>query len=234
MTEPNKKLPKVSPCHKAPLRIHYYGAPKNDFYACTQCDKECGAVNNEGLDQNQQSKCDGKNCICHLKSPSICLYPHTTCEHCHPNSQEHNPIKTCECGGAIETHQGNNGFPDSWYCLSCGKDFDNNPFKIASSEEEIEHLELTTHAHKKLAKLGALIDSEDLANDLLENWKERYAHNCGDPKCYSFSYDEIQKLLDLQAQKSKEEGRREAYEEFKNSKLVCDCCFKELQKRSNS
>ncbi len=43
-------------------------------------------------------------------------------------------VKKCECGGVIETHQGNNGFPDSWYCLECGKDFDRNPFKDQSIE----------------------------------------------------------------------------------------------------
>ena len=43
------------------------------------------------------------------------------------NSSE---IPKCSCGGIIETHQGNNGFPDSWYCMSCDKDFEKNPFKV--------------------------------------------------------------------------------------------------------
>ena len=52
----------------------------------------------------------------------------------------HKVIKKCHCGGTIETHQGNNGFPDSWYCLECGKDFYPNPFalKFVLQQEKAE------------------------------------------------------------------------------------------------
>ncbi len=88
--------------------------------------------------------------------------------------------KRCSCGGVIETHQGDTRDRDEWYCLECGQDFKTNPF------------------------------NEEQPDDLLENWKETYAHKCGDPKCYSFSYDEIQKLLEAQDKKSRDEGRVKA------------------------
>lgn len=66
-----------------------------------------------------------KMCLCY---PQPCVKDHQK-EVNEAWHKEHGTTPCDECGGIIETHQGNNGFPDLWYCLSCGKEWEGNPFK---------------------------------------------------------------------------------------------------------
>lgn len=75
--------------------------------------------------------------------------------------KEHGTTPCLKCGGIIETHQGNNGFPDEWYCLSCGKEFGENPFKLSKWLDE------------SATRLSVLTDLQTLIKALLKEEQER-------------------------------------------------------------
>jgi len=46
-------------------------------------------------------------------------------------------VKKCDCGGIIETHQGDTRDRDEWYCLNCNKEFLENPFNPQDEAKDL-------------------------------------------------------------------------------------------------